>query len=363
MGFACGIVGLPNAGKSTLFNALTRSAGARAANYPFCTIEPNMGEVEVADERLWRLAKQAKSARVVPTHISFVDIAGLVRGASQGAGLGNRFLAHIREVDALAHVVRCFESDDVTHVEGKVDAVHDAEVVETELLLADLESLERRLAAAKKKPDKSDAEARTRVALMEQACALVQEGRPAREVEVMPEQADIWRHLDLLTAKPMLYVCNVAEGSGGNAASAALAAHGAKHGVGSIVVAARVEEEMAAFSHDERLEYLREAGLAEDGLTALIQAGYALLRLLTFFTVGEKEARAWTVAEGSCASTAAGRIHTDFERGFIRAEVVSWEDFLAHGGEAGAREAGLLRLEGRDYVMRDGDVVHFRFAV
>ena len=362
MGFACGIVGLPNAGKSTLFNALTRSSAARAANYPFCTIEPNLGEVAVPDERLHRLAETAQSARVIPAHMSFVDIAGLVRGASQGAGLGNRFLAHIREADALAHVVRCFESKDVP-MEGGLDAINDAEVVETELLLADLESLEKRLAAAHKKPLKGDAEARTRLLLMEKACALVREGRPAREADIEPAHADLWRQLSLLTAKPMLYVCNVAEGAGGNAASAALLAHAAEKGVGGIVVAARLEEELAGFAGDERQEYLREAGLAEDGLSALIRGGYELLRLLTFFTAGKKEARAWTIRAGSCAATAAGRIHTDFERGFIRAEVVSWEDFLAHGGEAGAREAGLLRSEGREYVMRDGDVVHFRFAV
>lgn len=363
MGFECGIVGLPNAGKSTLFNALTRSAGARAANYPFCTIEPNLGEVEVPDERLWRLAREARSSRVVPTHISFVDIAGLVSGASQGAGLGNRFLGHIREVDALAHVVRCFESSDVAHLEGRVDAVHDAEVVETELLLADLESLEKRLAAARKKPAKADSDVRLRMELMEKAHGLVAEGRPAREAEIESAHQEVWRQLGLLTAKPMLYVCNVAEDIAGKEATDSLKAHGASRGVASVVIAARVEEELAGFSDDDRIAYLGDAGLAEDGLSALIRAGYGLLELLTFFTVGEKEARAWTIRAGSCASEAAGRIHTDFERGFIRAEVISWEDFLQHGGEAGGREVGLLRQEGREYVVRDGDVMHFRFAV
>ena len=363
MGFECGIVGLPNAGKSTLFNALTRSAAARAANYPFCTIEPNMGEVEVPDERLWQLARLANSARVIPTRISFVDIAGLVKGASTGAGLGNRFLAHIREVDALAHVVRCFEEEDVAHVEGHVDALHDAEVVETELLLADLESLEKRLASARKKPVKGDLEAALRLDLMEKAYALVQEGRPAREADVEEAHRDAWRQLGLLTAKPMLYVCNVDEAGGENDAARALAKYGASRSISSITVAARVEEELASFSDEERVDYLREAGLSEDGLSALIRAGYGLLDLLTFFTVGEKEAKAWTVPTGSCASEAAGRIHTDFERGFIRAEVVSCEEFLQHGGEAAAREAGVLRLEGREYLVRDGDVVHFRFAV
>lgn len=363
MGFACGIVGLPNAGKSTMFNALTRSAHARAANYPFCTIEPNMGEVDVPDERLWRLGETAKSARIVPTHISFVDIAGLVSGASQGAGLGNRFLGHIREVDALAHVVRCFNGSDVSHVEGRVDAVHDAEVVETELLLADLESLDKRREAARKKPAKGDPDTKLRMELMERAYSLVAEGRPAREAEIEVAHREIWRQMGLLTAKPMLYVCNVAEDVGRNDATNSLFDHGASHGVSSIVVAARVEEELAGFSYEERTAYLREAGLEEDGLSALIRAGYALLDLVTFFTAGEKEARAWTVRAGSCAREAAGRIHSDFERGFIRAEVVSWEEFLQHGGESGAREAGLLRLEGREYSVRDGDVMHFRFAV
>lgn len=362
MGFTCGIVGLPNAGKSTLFNALTRSAAARAANYPFCTIEPNKGEAPIPDTRLARLAEAANSARVIPTHITFVDIAGLVRGASQGAGLGNRFLAHIREVDAIIHVARCFESADITHVDGAVRPIDDAEVVETELLLADLESLEKRLAAARKKSAQADAETRLRLQLMEQAHTLIRDGRPAREAEIAPEHQTLWRQLELLTAKPMLYVCNVAEGDVDNAHSAALAAHAAAHGLSAIRVAAYAEEELAEFAQDEREEYLRAAGLEEDGLSALIRAGYDLLGLLTFFTVGEKEARAWTIPQGASASQAAGRIHTDFERGFIRAEVVSWEEFLAHGGESGAREAGALRIEGRDYIVQDGDVAHFRFA-
>lgn len=362
MGFECGIVGLPNAGKSTLFNALTRSSNARAENYPFCTIDPNMGEVEVPDERLWRLAKQASSKQVIPTRISFVDIAGLVKGASQGAGLGNRFLSHIREVDALAHVVRCFVDEDVAHVEGSADSVHDAEIIETELMLSDMESLEKRIAAGRKKPVKGDLEAGLRMELLERALALVGEGRPARELEVEEAHQNIWHQLGLLTSKPMLYVCNVDE-SGENDSARALKEYGASRGVSSIMISARVEEELAGFSQEERIAYLQEAGLSEDGLSALIRAGYDLLELLTFFTVGEKEAHAWTVRTGSCAPEAAGRIHTDFERGFIRAEVVSWDMFLEHGGEHGAREAGVLRLEGREYVVCDGDVMHFRFAV
>jgi hypothetical protein len=365
MGFKCGIVGLPNVGKSTLFNALTQTAAAQAANYPFCTIEPNVGEVAVPDPRLEKLAEIAQSREVVPTRISFVDIAGLVRGASKGEGLGNQFLANIREVDAIVHVLRCFEDADITHVEGSVDPLRDAEIIETELMLADLESLEKRLVKLEKKAATGDKEARALVTLMRKATALLNEGRPARLAEIAPEEEKAWKGLQLLTAKPVLYVCNVDEESaaGGNALSARVAEKARAEGAEAIVISAAIEEELAQLPAEERAEFLESMGLSEPGLERLIRAGYRLLDLITFFTAGPKEARAWTVRRGATAPEAAGVIHSDFEKGFIRAEVISYEDYVACGGEAGAREAGKMRLEGRDYVVQDGDVMHFRFAV
>jgi GTP-binding protein YchF len=364
MGFKCGIVGLPNVGKSTLFNALTETAAAQAANYPFCTIEPNVGEVAVPDPRLDTLAKLAKSAQVVPTRLTFVDIAGLVRGASKGEGLGNQFLANIREVDAIAHVVRCFEDTDVTHVEGRIDPVADIETVETELMLADLDSLERRVDALSKKVKGGDKEARETLDLINRALALLRDGRPARLVERKPDEERTFQTLGLLTALPVLYVCNVDEASAaaGNAYSAKVEARAKQEGAATVVISAKIESEIAVLSRDDRGDYLAAVGLTEAGLDRLIRAGYALLHLVTFFTAGPKEARAWTVTGGSKAPQAAGAIHTDFERGFIRAETIAYDDYVACGGEAGARDAGKLRLEGKDYVLQDGDVMHFRFA-
>jgi GTP-binding protein YchF len=364
MGFKCGIVGLPNVGKSTLFNALTETAAAQAANYPFCTIEPNVGEVAVPDPRLDTLAKLAKSAQVVPTRLTFVDIAGLVRGASKGEGLGNQFLANIREVDAIAHVVRCFEDTDVTHVEGRIDPVADIETVETELMLADLDSLERRVDALSKKVKGGDKEAKETLDLINRALALLRDGRPARLVERKPDEERTFHMLGLLTALPVLYVCNVEEASAaaGNAYSAKVEARAKQEGAATVVISAKIESEIAVLSRDDRGDYLAAVGLTEAGLDRLIRAGYALLHLVTFFTAGPKEARAWTVTGGSKAPQAAGAIHTDFERGFIRAETIAYDDYVACGGEAGARDAGKLRLEGKDYVLQDGDVMHFRFA-
>ena len=364
MGFKCGIVGLPNVGKSTLFNALTQTAAAQAANYPFCTIEPNVGEVAVPDERLNRLAEIAGSAEIIPTRITFVDIAGLVRGASKGEGLGNQFLANIREVDAIIQVLRCFEDDDITHVEGGVDPLRDAEIIETELMLADLESLEKRLVRLEKKAATGDKEARRMAALMRKATDLLEQGKPARLADIAPEEEKDWKGLNLLTSKPVLYVCNVDEDSaaGGNEFSARVEEMAAEQGAGVVIISAAIEEELAQLPEDERKEFLDSLGLSEAGLDRLIRAGYRLLDLITFFTCGPKEARAWTVRRGSTAPRAAGVIHTDFEKGFIRAEVISYDDYLAHGGEGGAREAGKMRLEGKDYVIEDGDVVHFRFA-
>jgi ribosome-binding ATPase len=364
MGFKCGIVGLPNVGKSTLFNALTQSAAAAAANYPFCTIEPNVGEVPVPDPRLDRLATIAKSAQVVPTRLTFVDIAGLVRGASKGEGLGNQFLAVIREVDAIAYVLRCFEDSDVIHVEGHVDPLADAETLETELMLADLDSLERRVPILEKKIRGQDKEAKQTLALLERALVLLREGKPARLAASDDEERAAFRTLGLLTAKPVLYVCNVDEASAAtdNVHSARVEALAKAEGAGCIVISAKIEAELAELPTGERQAYLVELGLSEPGLNRLIREGYKLLGLITYFTAGPKEARAWTVPEGTRAPQAAGVIHTDFEKGFIRAETIPYDDYVALGGEAGARDAGKLRLEGKDYVVKDGDVLHFRFA-
>jgi hypothetical protein len=364
MGFKCGIVGLPNVGKSTLFNALTETAAAQAANYPFCTIEPNVGEVAVPDPRLEGLATLAKSAQIVPTRLTFVDIAGLVRGASKGEGLGNQFLANIREVDAIAHVVRCFEDSDVTHVEGKIDPVADIETIETELMLSDLDSLEKRADSLEKKAKGGDKEAKETLDLIQRALVLLRDGKPARLVERKPEEERAFRMLGLLTSKPVLYVCNVDEGAAatGNAFAERVAARAKEEGARSVVISAKIEAEIAVLSPEERAEYLEAIGLAEPGLNRLINEGYALLDLVTFFTVGPKEARAWTITRGTKAPQAAGTIHTDFERGFIRAETIGYQDYVRLGGEAGARDAGKLRLEGKEYVLADGDVMHFRFA-
>jgi GTP-binding protein YchF len=363
MGFKCGIVGLPNVGKSTLFNALTQTAAAQAANYPFCTIEPNVGDVAVPDTRLDTLAKIAGSAEIIPTRITFVDIAGLVRGASKGEGLGNQFLANIREVDAVVHVLRCFEDDDITHVENRIDPISDAETVETELMLADLDSLEKRLPALEKKAKGGEKEAKEAVALVMKALALLREGKPARLAELTPEERGPYSQLGLMTAKPVLYVLNVEEASAanGNAISAKAEEMAKKQGAKSVVISAKIEEEIAQMPAEDRADFLSSLGLEEPGLNRLIRAGYELLGLLTFFTAGPKEARAWTVTRGSRAPQAAGVIHTDFEQGFIRAETIAYGDYVSGNGEAGARDAGKFRLEGKDYVVADGDVMHFRF--
>jgi GTP-binding protein YchF len=364
MGFKCGIVGLPNVGKSTLFNALTQTAAAAAANYPFCTIEPNVGDVPVPDERLDKLAAIAKSAQVLPTRLTFVDIAGLVRGASKGEGLGNQFLAVIREVDAVAYVVRCFEDDDIIHVEGKIDPISDADTVETELMLADLDSLERRLPQLEKKIRAQDKEAKKAQELIERILPLLREGKPARLTQISEDEEAAFKGLQLLTAKPVLYVCNVDEASAatGNAFSAKVAERAKAEGAGCVVISAKIESELAELPQDERAAYLADLGLQEPGLNRLIQEGYKLLGLITYFTAGPKEARAWTVTRGTRAPQAAGVIHTDFEKGFIRAETITYDDYVSLNGEAGARDAGKLRLEGKEYVVKDGDVLHFRFA-
>jgi len=364
MGFKCGIVGLPNVGKSTLFNALTESAAAQAANYPFCTIEPNVGDVPVPDPRLDKLAAIAKSAQTIPTRLTFVDIAGLVRGASKGEGLGNQFLAHIREVDAIAYVLRCFEDPDVIHVEGKVDPIADAETIETELMLADLESLERRVPALEKKVRGQDKEAKETLALLERALLVLREGKPARLAAVDEADYAAFRTLGLLTSKPVLYVCNVDEASAatGNEYSKAVEERAERDNAGCIVISAKIEAELVELHAEERKAYLADLGLPEPGLNRLIRAGYQLLDLVTYFTAGPKEARAWTIPSGTRAPQAAGVIHTDFEKGFIRAETIAYDDYVSLGGETGARDAGKLRLEGKDYVVKDGDVLHFRFA-
>ncbi|MCA0902299.1 redox-regulated ATPase YchF [Qipengyuania aquimaris] len=366
MGFRCGIVGLPNVGKSTLFNALTETQAAQAANYPFCTIEPNVGQVAVPDERLDKIAAIAGSAKIIPTQLAFVDIAGLVKGASKGEGLGNQFLGNIREVDAVVHVLRCFEDDDIQHVANKVDPIADAEVVETELMLADLESLEKRVPNAEKRATAGDKEAKLIANVLGQALALLRDGKPARLTEPKDEEeARVFEQAQLLTAKPVLYVCNVGEedAAKGNDLSALVFAKAEAEGAQAVVVSAAIESELVAMDPEDRAEYLAELGLEESGLSRVIRAGYRLLGLNTFFTAGPKEARAWTFPEGAKAPQAAGEIHTDFEKGFIRAETIAYDDYVALNGESGAREAGKLRQEGKEYLVQDGDVMLFKFNV
>ncbi len=363
MGFKCGIVGLPNVGKSTLFNALTKTAAAQAANYPFCTIEPNTGDVAVPDERLAKLAAAGKSANIIATRLTFVDIAGLVRGASKGEGLGNQFLANIREVDAIAHVLRCFEDEDITHVDGRINPVADAETVETELMLADLESLEKRVVNLRKRATGNDKEAKQILPIVEATIELLKDGQPARKLSVDKEDEKAFRGLQLLTSKPVLYVCNVLEEDAdkGNAYSDAVAEMAEREGARSVVISANIEAEIAQLDAEEAAEYLESMGLEEPGLDRLIRAGYELLDLITFFTVGPKETRAWTITKGTKAPQAAGVIHTDFERGFIRAQTIAYDDYVTLGGEAPAKEAGKARDEGKEYVAHDGDVMLFKF--
>ena len=358
MGFKCGIVGLPNVGKSTLFNALTETQAAQAANYPFCTIEPNVGQVAVPDPRLQQIAKIANSAKIIETQLAFVDIAGLVKGASQGEGLGNQFLGNIREVDAIVHVLRCFEDDDIQHVSNKIDPISDAEVVETELLLSDLESLEKRVPAFQKKANSGDKEAKIAANVLGRTLELLREGKPARLTEPEGEEEQrIFDQSQLLTAKPVLYVCNVAE------LSAAVYEKAKAEGAEAVIVSAAIESELVSMEPEERVEYLADLGLEESGLARVIRAGYQLLELQTFFTVGPKEARAWTVHKGAKAPEAAGEIHSDFERGFIRAETIAFDDYVELGGESAARDAGKLRQEGKEYVAKDGDIFNFKFNV
>ncbi|MEE2692485.1 MAG: redox-regulated ATPase YchF [Pseudomonadota bacterium] len=363
MGFKCGIVGLPNVGKSTLFNALTRTAAAQAANYPFCTIEPNIGDVAVPEPRLLKLAEIAKSKEIIPTRMQFVDIAGLVKGASKGEGLGNQFLANIREVDAVVYVLRCFDDDDITHVAGRIDPISDFETVETELMLADLESLEKRRLNVEKKAKGQDKEAKAQLVLIDLALAELRDGRPARKASVSPEDMKAWKGLQLLTSKPVLFVANVDEASAatGNDYSRRVEEAAKKEGAASVVISAKIESELAQLDDAEQKEFLDTLGLEEPGLNRLIRTGHELLGLQTYFTAGPKEARAWTIEKGWTAPQAAGVIHTDFEKGFIRAETIAYEDYIRLGGEVGAKEAGKMRLEGKEYVVRDGDVMMFRF--
>ncbi len=363
MGFKMGIVGLPNVGKSTLFNALTKTAAAQAANFPFCTIEPNVGDVAVPDSRLEKLAEIAKSKQTIPTRMTFVDIAGLVKGASKGEGLGNQFLANIREVDAIAHVLRCFEDGDVVHVDGRVDPVADADTIETELMISDIESIEKRLVNITRKVRGGDKEAIQQERLMKAALVALEQGQPARTVDVDAEDAKAWRMLQLLTTKPVLYVCNVSEeeAATGNAHSENVAKMAAAQGNSHVVISAKIEEDISQLDADEAELFLSEMGLEEAGLDRLIRAGYALLHLETYFTVGPKEARAWTIRQGTSAPQAAGVIHGDFERGFIRAETIAYDDFVTLGGEQPAKDAGKMRAEGKAYTVKDGDVLHFLF--
>ncbi|PHR62013.1 MAG: redox-regulated ATPase YchF [Robiginitomaculum sp.] len=365
MGFKCGIVGLPNVGKSTLFNALTQTANAQAANYPFCTIEPNVGEVAVPEPRLFKLAKIAGSKEIIPAKMNFVDIAGLVEGASKGEGLGNQFLATIREVDAVIYVLRCFEDDDITHVTGKIDPLADLEVVETELMLADLESLEKRKSGHEKKARSGDKESKAAIILIELALEQLNDGKPARYATISDDDQKAWQGLQLLTSKPVLYVCNVDEQSAatGNAFSQTVLAHAAKEDAQAVVISAQIEAELALLEADERDEYLADLELTEPGLNRLIHSGYALLGLQTYFTTGPKEARAWTIHVGDTAPKAAGVIHGDFEKGFIRAETIAYDDFITYHGDQGARDAGKMRAEGKTYVVANGDVMLFRFNV
>lgn len=366
MGFKCGIVGLPNVGKSTLFNALTATAAAEAANYPFCTIEPNVGRVGVPDKRLDDLARIAHSAKIIPTQLEFVDIAGLVRGANRGEGLGNQFLGHIREVDAIVHVVRCFENSDITHVEGAIDPLRDIDIIETELMLSDLESLEKRLPALEKKVRIKDPQALIQYPLMERALELLKEGKPARFLQCSEDEKPELQNLQLITTKPVLYACNVSESDAatGNALTERVKVRAEKEGARVAIISAAIEAEVASLDAEEdKTEFLQSLGLEETGLTRVIREGYSLLNLITFFTIGPKEARAWTVHKGAKAPQAAGEIHSDFERGFIRAETISTSDYIALSGEQGAKAAGKLRLEGKEYVVNDGDVFHFLFNV
>lgn len=366
MGFNCGIVGLPNVGKSTLFNALTATQAAESANYPFCTIEPNVGRVAVPDPRLTALAELAKSAKVIPTQLEFVDIAGLVKGASKGEGLGNQFLGNIRSVDAVVHVLRCFDSDDITHVEGSVDPIRDAETVETELMISDLETMEKRFSDREKRAKGGDKLAKQEVEVIGLVLEVLREGKPARIAEISKEQTAIFNSFQLLTAKPVLYVCNVSEdeAADGNEHTARVAEKADAEGAQVVVISAAIEAEIAQLSTaEEKAEFLESLGLGETGLAQVIRAGYALLNQITFFTAGPKEARAWTVHQGATAPQAAGAIHTDFERGFIAAETISYQDYVDLGGETGAKDAGKMRLEGRDYLTKDGDVFLFRFNV
>lgn len=366
MGFKCGIVGLPNVGKSTLFNALTKTAAAEAANYPFCTIEPNVGRVAVPDPRLDKIAAIAKSQKIIATQLEFVDIAGLVKGASKGEGLGNQFLGHIRTVEAIVHVLRCFENSDITHVEDSVDPLRDKEIIETELMIADMESLEKRALGLGKKAKGGDKASQAQVELIGKVLPLLEAGKPARNLQVSPEEMPLFQDLNLLTAKPVLYALNVGEDEAatGNAWTQKVEAVAKQEGAGTVVISAAIESEIASLdSPEEQQAFLETLGLKQTGLDAIIQAGYGLLDLITFFTVGPKEAHAWTTDKGSTAPNAAGCIHSDFERGFITAETISYEDYVTYNGEAGAKEAGKLRLEGRDYLVKDGDIFHFRFNV